>query len=286
MPSSYSAPTQGEERAVVEVRRRRLHVAQREEALLRAGRAGPLIPTSTAHSLAGVTCPTAVSPVVEASASHSSRLAVRRLVAASSATDAVRVDVRVAGPRRVSETTSRHSALHHLVVGPVRGARGSAGRSSPSGRGRRRCPRGPSRSPGAPPGRRCPTGTSAGAARTRPAGSGASPSGRRTRRASRAGSRARGAAPRPAAPGRCPAPCARGRTAYVARIHISSRVYEVAKPTSPSSSSATQQPPGSVLRKCRVRTIQACPRSGERSSGVGPGPAARSGCRARGTPRR
>ena len=66
-----------------------------------------------------------------------------------------------------------------------------------------------------------------------------------------------------------PCPWARGRTAYVARIHISSRVYDVAKPTIPSASSATQQPPGSVSRKCRVRMTQASPRSGDRGCGSG-----------------
>ena len=50
---------------------------------------------------------------------------------------------------------------------------------------------------------------------------------------------------------------------------MSSRVNDVAKPAIPASSSATQQPPGSVSRKCAVRATQTDLRDGGRSSGTG-----------------
>ena len=60
-----------------------------------------------------------------------------------------------------------------------------------------------------------------------------------------------------------------GATAYVARHHSVSRRNDVAIPTMPVSSSATQQPPGSVRTKCRVRSIQTARCGSERRSGAG-----------------
>ena len=66
-----------------------------------------------------------------------------------------------------------------------------------------------------------------------------------------------------------PCPWCPGRTAKEARIHISSRTREMAPPTTSPSTSATQQPSGSVARVWRVRLIQ-CPfRAGGRSCGSG-----------------
>ena len=137
------------------------------------------MPTSIAHSLAAVTCRTSVSPVVEASASHSSRRRGPPVGGREQRDRAVRLDVRVARAGRGVGDDQPPQPLHHLVVGPVRGAAGAPVDRSPSGRcrpadaladlldhrDRRR-------------GRRCPTGTSAGAARSRPAGSAGPPSGR------------------------------------------------------------------------------------------------------------
>ena len=53
-----------------------------------------------------------------------------------------------------------------------------------------------------------------------------------------------------------PAPWWPGRTAKEDRIHISSRSRDTAQPTTSPSTSATQQPPGSVCRTWRVRAIQ------------------------------
>ena len=93
---------------------------------------------------------------------------------------------------------------------------------------------------------------------------------RRRREHRRGCRRGRGSSPRPAAACRCPDPADPGSTAYVARHHSVSRRYDVAIPTMPVSSSATQQPPGSVRRKCRVRSIQTARCGSERRSGAGP----------------
>ena len=70
-----------------------------------------------------------------------------------------------------------------------------------------------------------------------------------------------------------PPPWSAGRTANDARIHISSRVNEVAKPTIAPSRSATQDPPGSVSSRCAVRRDQARECSAVRRAGSSPEPA-------------
>ena len=93
--------------------------------------------------------------------------------------------------------------------------------------------------------------------RSRPRGRAAPPWGPTRPRACRAGSRDRGRSAASSSWRPMPWPCRPGRTAYVARHHSSSRRKDVANPTIPVSSSATQQPPGSVSRKCRVRSLPA-----------------------------
>ena len=66
-----------------------------------------------------------------------------------------------------------------------------------------------------------------------------------------------------------PCPWRPGSTAYVARHHSVSRRNDVAMPTIPVSSSATQQPPGSVRTRCRVRSIQTARCASERRWGAG-----------------
>ena len=66
-----------------------------------------------------------------------------------------------------------------------------------------------------------------------------------------------------------PRPCWSGRTAKEARIHISSRTRETAPPTTSPSTSATQQPPGSVTSARPVRRIQCALRPGGRRTGSG-----------------
>ena len=70
---------------MVQVRHRRFHPAQCQVAAVYSS-IRAVIPTSIAHAFAGVTCEmsTLTSGSEEASASQSSRVAVRRLVAASS----------------------------------------------------------------------------------------------------------------------------------------------------------------------------------------------------------
>ena len=60
-----------------------------------------------------------------------------------------------------------------------------------------------------------------------------------------------------------------GDTAYVARHQARSRMNEVANPTTPEASSATQQPPASCSRKCWVRFSQLATCAGVRRSGGG-----------------
>jgi hypothetical protein len=66
-----------------------------------------------------------------------------------------------------------------------------------------------------------------------------------------------------------PCPWRPGSTAYVARHQSVSRRNDVAMPTIPVSSSATQQPPGSVCTRCRVRSIQTARWVSERLVGAG-----------------
>ena len=159
---------------------------------------------------------------------------------------AVVVDVGVARARRVVGDDQSELGEQQLVVGQVRGAAGlpvdgveqvdvaGAALADPVERPGSRC------------GRRPRSAASAGGGRSRPAGSGVRRRGRRWPRTCRAGSRGRGASPPPSAGCRCPGPGARGSTANDARIHISSRTRDTAPPTTSPSTSATQQPPGSV----------------------------------------
>jgi hypothetical protein len=64
-----------------------------------------------------------------------------------------------------------------------------------------------------------------------------------------------------------PFPCRPVRTPYVARYQSFPRFCEMANPTtSPSSSSATQQPPGSSARKWPMRSIHCSDCAAERGS--------------------
>ena len=182
---------------------------------------------------------------------------------------AVRLDVRVAGAGRGVGDDEPPQPLHHLVVGPVRGAAGAPVDRVHQLDVARRCPPGPSRSPGSPTGRRCPTAPSAGAARSRPAGSAGPPSGRPTTRASRAGSPGRGGGRRRGGPCRCPVPGPaagrrRSRGSTSARGCTTSRSRPARRrPRRPSSRR------GRCSRKCRCAPSRPRPRSGERSSGSG-----------------
>ena len=68
-----------------------------------------------------------------------------------------------------------------------------------------------------------------------------------------------------------PWPWCSGRTAKDARIHISSRTRETAPPTTSPSTSATQQPPGSVVQRCAGARDPGAVAGGRAAYGVGPG---------------
>ena len=272
----------------MKVRRRRFHPAQREVALLAQVEPGrePDVerPTGSPPSRA------APAPArARGEASHSSRAAVRRLVAASRAGVPSAVEVGVAAPGRVSDTSSRHMPQQQRVVGPVRGAAGGAGRGSPSARSRRRCRRAPSRRPGSRTGRRCPVRYICGCSVEPGLRGRAGPPSRPPRpRASRAGSRGRGAAPRRAAACRCPGPAARAARRTSPGIHISSRRNDVAQPDHPG---RRPRPPSSRRGRCRTQVQGALDPHLARaaSASAAAGRVRRrgaAGCRARRSPRR
>ena len=216
--------------------------------------------------------------------------AVRRLVAASSASRRRLVEVDVARPGASCRTTSsRHDAQQQLVVGAVRRRRGCArSRESISSMSRggaladllHQRDRGPVD--------RARSGTSAGAGRTRPAGSDAPPSGPTDADEHPAQAAAavvqRRLEQRLADALALAAPAGRRTSPGTTSAR---GVNDVAKPTIPVSSSATQQPPGSVREEVAgALDPDRAPGRSARRSGSGQARGEGPRCRARRTPRR